>query len=158
MIDNEEGEKLIKDFKWEFWYPMCSNKVPFLDPTKPYAYANLMEMRFIILCGFSLNKQRHNHIYSSLPTPSSHTSCERCDNYLVFIHFYPLSTCLCWITIKETAFCTRWIPSLKSAFLMIYPSTVHFCWPLKCKLSVCNLHIENGVWLILTKKPCQRLY
>lgn len=35
---------------------MCSNKVPFLDPTKPYPYANFMEMRFIILCGFFIKQ------------------------------------------------------------------------------------------------------
>lgn len=66
---------------------MCSNKVAFLDRTKPYTYANFMEMRLIILSVFSLNKQRHNHINSSLATLSSHTSCERCDSHLLFIQF-----------------------------------------------------------------------
>lgn len=62
---------------------------------------------------FSLNKQRHNHIYPSLSTPSSHTFCERCDSYFLFISFYPLSTCLCWINIKDRSTNhVRWIPSL----------------------------------------------
>lgn len=81
---------------------MCSKKVPFLDRTKPYTYANFMEMRFIILSVFLLNKQRHNRINSSLPTLSSHTSCERCDSHLLFIHFRSFLTDLSGINIKES--------------------------------------------------------
>lgn len=35
---------------------MCSNKVPFLDRTKPYPYANFIEMRFIILRAFFIKQ------------------------------------------------------------------------------------------------------
>lgn len=106
---------------------------------------------------FSLNKQRHNRIYSSLPTPASHTSCERCDNYLLFIHFYPLSTLL--NQYKRDGILHKMDPQSDwtQYFLWSTPRTVHFCWSLKCKLFTCKLLAENDVWLTLTNKRGQGL-